>query len=321
MKPPPNQVDKFGFPIPPKFEEHLPPPSKQVASGRTKAVRGVLILLLIAAIASFVFQSNLALWGRQLVAEYLGQQAQDKYYSDDLNGALANLDDALEWAPAVTNDEGGTKWRQTVAALYRLRSQLRLEAQDLEGSLDDCKELVKLVKSPQSLTTRSVTEQRLGLHREAIDDLTEALKLCSVGERAFVLNNRAYFRALAGIELEEGLQDAEEAVKSANERVVWSYLDTRGYLHHLLGNQDKALADLDLAIRIGEQLKQELLLYQGRSKHERQLSMMLRQHNESLSVLYHHRGQIHEKLGDAERAKSDLARGDKLGYDPKRGIY
>ena len=41
----------------------------------------------------------------------------------------------------------------------------------------------------------------------------------------------------------------------------------------------------------------------------------------NLAVMYHHRGEIHEKLGDAAQAKKDLFIGKQMGFDPAAGVY
>lgn len=321
MNPPSNQVDKYGFPIPPKFEEQLPPQSRQAKAGKTRAVRWVLFLALIAVVASIALRSPIAAEGKRIIAKYLAERAIEKYQDDNIEGALADIDQAVEWLAGASDGEKDGVPDPLLMELYRLRSHLRLEGKDLEGSLADCDRLLKMQpKAPEHHIARSLPLERLGRHREAIDALSEALKL-TAPDNPEILNNRAYFRALGGIELEDALKDAETALQGANERTRWTYLDTRGYVHFLLGNLDKALADLDQAIETGEEQKREILLKQGRMRDGRQLHNRIKKHSEGLAVLYHHRGQIHEKLGHADQAKADLARGDRLGYNPDAGVY
>jgi tetratricopeptide (TPR) repeat protein len=318
MKPPSNQVDKYGFPIPPKFEEHLPPPSVTDRAGKTRAVRWVLVLLLVGVVATALSRSEVTDKLKQWAAEFLLTSAQEKYYSNNLEGALADVDRAISF---VGGDEGEPSGGETLNyALYYARAHYRLESGNLEGSLADCDRLVKMQpKSPRSYTTRSLPLERMGRHREAVEALSKAIELS--GPNPELLNNRAYFRALGGIELKEALEDVDAALKSTDDWTRSTYLDTRGYIYFQLGEQEKALADLDEAIEIGEELKRRYLLQQGRAQHAVQLKFQLRKQNENLAVMYHHRGEVHGKLGHAELAKVDLARGDKLGYNPAAGIH
>jgi tetratricopeptide (TPR) repeat protein len=160
---------------------------------------------------------------------------------------------------------------------------------------------------------------RLGRHREAIDDFSLQIKE-TPPSRADPWNNRAYARALANIDLEEALADVEKALAIEPDNAA--YLDTRGYLHHLLGNNEAALADLDRAVEeiakerrmrfeAGEQAKQE-----GVSPEL--VEQMEREFEQNQSVIYHHRGLVHQALGNAEKAEADNKLAEDLGYDPEK---
>jgi hypothetical protein len=47
----------------------------------------------------------------------------------------------------------------------------------------------------------------------------------------------------------------------------------------------------------------------------------LRALNEQLSVLYHHRGLVYQKLNQPEKARADLDQARRLGYDPSKGVW
>jgi hypothetical protein len=42
---------------------------------------------------------------------------------------------------------------------------------------------------------------------------------------------------------------------------------------------------------------------------------------ENMAVMYFHRGQILEKLGDDRRAKRDMRLALEMGYDPESGVF
>src|SRR5690606_29581392 len=110
-------------------------------------------------------------------------------------------------------------------------------SQALEGTSGD--ERVRL------LMQRAELLQHLGHWSEAVEDWTEILQVSDNEDptraagtealpRAQLLNGLAYARALAGIELEEALQHANEALEERPESSA--ILDTRGFIHLRLGN-------------------------------------------------------------------------------------
>jgi tetratricopeptide (TPR) repeat protein len=187
----------------------------------------------------------------------------------------------------------------------------------------------------------------MGRHREALDDLNQAVKHRAARDSE-LFNARAYGRALAGVELKEALADVEKAIQfdiadnrprfkaaasagrdenpirvedSANSANP-NYLDTRGFILYLLGQHDQALEDINLAITRTETEQRRVEQLGARpGVDKRLLAQALKQYQDALAVMYHHRGQVREKLGESAQAKSDLKRGDQLGYNPAEGVF
>ncbi len=314
MPPSSPQVDEHGFPIPPTFDDGPSTGSKRRALGRRFWLL-LLLLIFVGLTTSAVLEKGGWDKAKQMMADFLVQRAQKKVFLDDLPGALEDLGRATQWTP---NDP----------PVYELRAQVKLDLKDFPGSLKDYNRLVELrPRYAQAYIGRSMVFQRLQRHREAIDDLTQAIKLSS--ERSpLPRNNRAYARAIAGIELEEAFQDIEEAMAADAERRGGPdspgeenaiFLDTRGYLHLLLGRPEQALADLNEAIRIVEKHRREQL--DRFNAQEKRWAFDQRQFDHVLAVVYHHRGQAHEKLGHTSEAEADLKKGDVLGYSPDEGVF
>lgn len=306
-----REVDEHGFPVPVTFDD----PSKKRAGrsccGRRAwlwALFGVFFLLLAGAIKN----SPVIDYGRQFMAARLMERAQEKYLrANDLAEALADLDRAQSWTPDDPE-------------IYQMRGQFRREAGDLEGSLADYDQLVKLrPKFSGGYLGRSVTYQRLNRHREAIDDLNQAVELGPTGD-PLPLNNRAYARAVANMELEEAMIDVQLALDRTPEvsPSYSAYLDTRGYLHFLLGRPEAAVVDLDAAIHKSEVFRRETLkLYDERGIPRRARARIQQQFDHELAVMHHHRALAHEKLGHQEQAEADRKQADLLGYDPAAGVF
>jgi tetratricopeptide (TPR) repeat protein len=189
---------------------------------------------------------------------------------------------------------------------------------DVEGSLSDFNKVTALApESSEALELRAMSLQRLDRHDEAIRDVTKAIQM-----RRFephLLNSRAYTRAIAGVELNEALQDIQSAIESEGRNS--HYLDTRGYIYFLLGEYEPALADLDQALAMARREAPNTFILDRHPYPERVLARLKRQHENILAVMYHHRGEIHQKLGHSEQAESDLRQGDAFGYNRAAGIY
>lgn len=282
---------------------------------------GVLGVLAVIAIG-VVFGPQILATGRSTLGDHFKMQAARKFESGDSAGALADIDRAL----AVSPDDP-----QSVL----LRGICRLQAHDLEGSLAD---LDRLIEMPSTLPTnerqiseayrqRSIVYQRLGRHREAIQDATRVVLLGS-GDNPAALNHRAYARAIAAgdrsqqaitkEELEEGLKDIDRAL-SIDGSDEPAFLDTRAYILHLLDRNEEALPDMDKAIEVTQQ--QKALVEMREDARGPYIQRTLKYLDENLAVMHHHRGLIHQELGNTEEAEQDLKLGKKLGYNPAAGVY
>ena len=196
--------------------------------------------------ALLIILSLLALMSVPLVASWLPGEAarwrmaaaEERRLDGDIQGAIEMLDAALEKNP--------TSWE-----IYLQRASYYSELKDYERAIQDLDQALA-AGGPANivLAERSEAWHHLGKHAEAIDDCRELLRLSQedhVGSPWVALNALAYARALGRVELEEGLKNAEEAIRLAGPNL--SILDTRGYLHYLLGNYEEAARDLDQAVQ------------------------------------------------------------------------
>jgi tetratricopeptide (TPR) repeat protein len=315
MNPSDVRLDALGFPLPYGFDDlpsraakstdpQAPVPSRKRARG-TFTIRLMLVMVAVGAGVMALVRAELTEPVSKAVAEWLASHATDKHAADDLDGALRDLDRALAWSDKSP-------------AIFAMRGQVRLEKGDVVGSLADFNKLVSLVPhSSRAYVLRSASLQRLERHEDAIRDVSQAVQLHSSDGN--LLNARAYTRAIAGQELDQALADIEEAIRLEGENS--HYLDTQGYIRYLMGQHDRALADLDRALAIDQDDVLPGFLLSGHPHRARMLAREKRLNEQNLAVMYHHRGQIHEALGNLEQAQSDLRRGDALGYNPAAGVY
>ncbi len=180
--------------------------------------------------------------------------------------------------------------------------------------------------SPDKLdgyVTRSEIYQRLGRHKEAIRDQDRIVEIYRASTNLPLdnaLNNRAYYRALGEIELDEGLEDVQQAIQIVGDERA-SFLDTRGYLHYLLGNLDSAEIDLVRATELAEQDYDFAIRKIDQISHVGLREKQRTQYDHYLAVIYHHLGLLYQKQNRHEQADHYLGRGDALGYDPEQGIW
>ncbi len=323
MPPPAPRLDEHGFPIPATFDNE---PARRRPSRQFQiAWRSALVVAFIAVLVGLAFQSSVANEAKQWLAERLVKRAFEKERLSDPQGALAEVNRAAALAPDHPQ-------------VLEMRAHLRLTLSDVEGSLEDYNELLKLDRRyVPAYLGRSSALQRLNRHDEAIDDLTQAIKL-SPSRDAMPRNNRAYARALAGVDLHEAFGDVQQAIAMVEENLAHeslaptkysivmiafaksqkaAYLDTRGYIYFLQDRHEDALADLELAIQLTNEFRRFWLGQMPPEYH----AFYERQFDHELSVMHHHRGQVYEKLGKAEESRADLDLARQLGYNPAEGVF
>jgi tetratricopeptide (TPR) repeat protein len=313
-----RKFDEHGFPLPPRFEDlkyHDDEPKKR-AKVSLKAKRWVLIAIVVLVIFPAFFGKDLLNKARGLVADWLSDQAMQKYMEGDLTGALTDMDQAVDWNPK--------NWE-----LLARRGDLREELNDLKGGLSDFTAAIEIYarkrirRSEKEAWKRQLSEYhsrrswiyvRLGRRDEAMADADLAIQYF---ESPNNLNGRAYARAVLKIEnqLEDGLRDVDTALRRTGNNP--NMLDTRGYLLHLLGRNEEAKKDMDSAIDSVEhergQVQRQFFGHPG-------LVRQLQHYDRALAVMYQHRGLIHQQLKNDKEAEKDLRRAEDLGYNPAQGV-
>ncbi|MCC7086776.1 MAG: hypothetical protein IT427_17385 [Pirellulales bacterium] len=314
-----RRYDDQGFPVPPRFEDlkYFDDEPGRRPKVSLKAKRWLLIAVLVAVVIPAVFGRDILNFGRSKLAEWLSAQAFQKYYAGDLDGALAGLNQAIEWSPS--------DWK-----LYFYRALWREKGNDLDASLADFSKSIELLSNnkiskvrrrmplllSKTYSMRAWVYVRLGRQAEAMSDANRSVQYVRDAEN---LNARAYARAILGIELEAGLADVETALKLDGDRP--NMIDTRGYLLHLLDRDKEALEEMGRAIEITENDKRNLMRQQFRAANGRVFLLReLQELDESLAVMYHHRQLIYRKLGQDSEADQDFRRAEQLGYDPAKGV-
>lgn len=227
------------------------------------------------------------------VARWYHAAAMDAIYSEDPQSALQHVQTGLSWSPNDLN--------------------LLLRSANFH------------MKMTSASAAAEVSDQALAIAQSNFDSFpSEDVMKVLVG----ALNTSAYSHALDESELEQALENIEKAIsffEQAGFRPDAGLIDTRGYLHHLLGNHEQALEDTETAVA---QYSREL---PGRKADRRQNSKLLvdkqqltyqaKLDDESMAVLTQHRGLAYQAAGRLEEAEKDFARAKKLGFDPQNGVW
>jgi tetratricopeptide (TPR) repeat protein len=257
--------------------------AKRPASAFQKVSQRVVVLVAILIVAGPVGYS----FGRREMARWYGAAGFECLLEGDLTGALTCIDKAIAYNPHDLNQ-------------IMRRANWKMRTGSVKTALPDCDLALELARA----------------------------EVASGGEGsqsllASALNQRAYAYALDGSNLEQALQNVEQALGIVGND--YNMQDTRGYLHLKLGNLDAAQYDLEQALKSAENsYKQDLAFLRTLSREsvdQRPIQAAQRTLREALAVLTHHRGELYEQLGREEDAIRDLRRAKRLGFDPRNGVW
>jgi tetratricopeptide (TPR) repeat protein len=277
------KLDEFGFPRPADFDERpAKPPRAAGVTGRRVGllVGAVLIALAGAAIVEFgpEIEAKLA---RALNVGGRGPEAMQQ--------AMIQAMREQRFGDAAAICGKLVRMQPKNARLQMLQAQLFLQAGQDKKAIGVCDELVS--KNPgdeQPLLLKASIQAKIGQYKEAVKTSDEVLKLAPDDPTA--LNNRAYFRALARVDLKEALDDVQRALKEQPDNET--FIDTRAYLFYLFGRFDEALADYNRILEDGGP----------------------RMQLEDVGEIYFHRGLLFKHMGDDRRMKEDYDRARRSGF-------
>ena len=305
------RYDRDGFPIPPEFD--VPGAAaddavQQPAPARRRAGAGKR-LFIAAVIAGLVAPTLLAPVAMPLIREAVVawslEQATLHEVQDDLPTAVTHMSRAIDWYGQDPE-------------LLCMRAMLRLENRDAAGAIADAEQAAQeMPTSPMPARVRALASVVAGEPEAAIEAAELAVKLSGPGDPE-ALNHRAYIRALVGRDLSEALADIDAALAVRDDEPV-EFLDTRGFILHLLGRQQEAIDQLNLAIDGMQRERRQALLLAERVDRV-QLARRLRWLDHSLAVMHHHRALACQAIGLEDQAKQDFETARQKGFDPSRGV-
>lgn len=305
------RYDRDGFPIPADFDV---PDDVSAEAGQPRAavrrrpgvgkrlfiaavIAGVLVPTLLAPVAMPLIREAVVAWSLE--------QATLHEVQNDLPTAVTHMDRAVDW------------YGQD-AELLCMRAMLRLENRDAAGALADAELAAEeMPTSPAPARVRALAAVVAGQPEAALEAADLAVRLSGPGDPE-ALNHRAYIRALVGRDLSEALADIDAALAVRDDEPV-EFLDTRGFVLHLLGRQQEAIDQLNLAIDGMQRERRQALLLAERVDRV-QLARRLRWLDHSLAVMHHHRALACQAIGLDDQAEQDFETARTKGFDPSRGV-
>ena len=311
--------DKLGFPIPAEFEPpqdadppRRPNPRRGSPAGRGKRffllalLLGLFVPLLVAPAVMPVVRTAVVQWSLERAILREGRGA--------LYEAIGDVTRAIRWGgPGL---EADPQWK---SRLLCWRGMLRIENRDASGGLEDATLASSI--APTDVQPKQVMALAHAIRGE-VDACLAAAQACvdlAGSDNPEALNHRAYMRALLERDLEKALDDIETALAGSGEGSP-EFLDTRGFILHLLGRQQESLADLNMAIDAAQEDRRRLLLLAGHID-SGELAYRLRGADHGLAVMHQHRGLACRALGLRGQAEQDLAVAAQKGFDPSRGLW
>ena len=262
----------------------LPPASPTPTANRRGRSQSLVILVVLLVVGGPLLYS----YGRQELASWHLAAGYEHMLSHNMEAAIAEIEKAIRYQPQD--------------AILRIRRvSWKMQTGELESVLDESALALDLARAAYG--SRNTPQA----HRQL----------------ATALNQRAYLCALSETNLEEALDDVEQAIGMLGND--FGFLDTRGYIHLKLGNVEDAQRDLEDAVNLAEaSFKGSMMQIRRQCRNmvdTRPADVSERVLRESLAVLTHHRGELYEQLNRPEDAERDITRAIKMGYDPETGVW
>jgi tetratricopeptide (TPR) repeat protein len=302
--PQPNPQTPFSH-----FPAHLQPPAPRSSKWKFR----LLLLLILAGLIG----PCTALFVPREVASWHLANAREAREAGNNDRAYAEMTSALRWRPDDPR-------------LFLQRAAWRVEDGEAKRALSDVKEAEDRTRENyQVLMVKAQILQHLGRHAEAIRAWKAIDRLSlnqGVPDREMALNGLAYARAVGKLEIEQGLKEATEALNLAPGSAA--VLDTHGYLLHLNGEHEKAIAEMDQAVR---GMEEELTLIRSMPERWKQQQIAgsggidltgLTDAETGVAVVRYHRALVLKALGREDDAQKDLVRVRELiGREPDDKLF
>ena len=271
-------------------------------------------------------------WNRE-PARWLAADAANDMQRHDFESATEKLNQALEKDPGnllfhLQRAQLSMRWADQVRPWRRREDEAPPTEQRRQELLALAKvDVEKALEKYSGQGVRTLAGEiymRLGDGEAAVQLWEEASRTPPRIRPEQLLNQYAYMRACANMELEQGLEQANSALQFLQEpsETRTAVIDTRGFLYYRLERYEEALIDMNEAV--DGFVKQSYDPWVNKQKdlaasqlNEIELMQRDTMVREAYATLLYHRMLTHEAMGDGEAAQKDLDLLQELlpGYD------
>jgi tetratricopeptide (TPR) repeat protein len=233
-----------------------------------------------------------------------------------------------EFDKAIVDCTEAVRIKPGDARSYVIRSHARREKEDTARALADAEEAIRLEpRSSEAYFARGQAFSSLENNDRAIADYSEAIRLDPKLAEAYVLRVGAYRskgdRDRASAEVREMIQRLEPRTAEEYYAHGWFFNDVKEY--------DRAIADLDAAIRMNPRYVDAYYERALSHKRKKDLESELKEYNAVINYFprnagfYNRRGNLFHNRGDQDRAIADYSEAirlspDSLGFRANRAV-
>lgn len=241
-----------------------------------------------------------------------------------------------KYAAAIEHYDRALAWDAEDAGYLVLRAEALLELDRNDEALKDSRRAAELAPDNsfvlQVYTTALVRTGQAAEAAKLYEDRLPYLGIYDDRLRALLQNNIAFILATANLDIERAKKHIDEALEYEPDNL--SYIDTRAMVFYRQGEHEKALADMQRALRSSTQL---LSLTQtvaaDSSIDQRHRSYNERKGRYVWAQMLYHRALVHEALAakadgdDAKRiahqiqAVTDRQKIRELGFTPSEKLF
>ena len=240
--------------------------------------------------------------------------------------AAENHADVNDFVAAEQSLQDAASWDEDNPDIYLIRASWHAKKKEDARELEAIQAAIDIAPNrPNGYVARNDYYEKRKQIAKTLPDCDELVRLYEEeGVRDYFsykygtkslqpFNRRAYHRALANEKIAEGLEDANKSIEIFGKS--FAVLDTRGFLYYRQGDHEKAIRDLDLAVR-GQAGRVKKIEKQYKADKSGLYRDQLLFDQRTLAILILHRMHVLEALGEDEKATSDRKQIVELGYDP-----
>jgi len=225
---------------------------------------------------------------------------------------------AKRFDEAAQSLELALKYDPQSAKLIFERARLRLLNKHYDEAMADVVDLLEdtdlraefRYQVGQIKATILLKQHKVSAGLETLSQMVAEAKKLGGRQYARALNNLAYHRTLANVDIGKAIVDVNKALRLCKESERPAYLDTRGWAYFRAGKYEQALADLQDAIKLFRPIYQSNIEADPDNEEIKK----------NLAVFLQHRSMAYKALREDDKAAKDRQEIKELCLDPDKDL-